>query len=235
MSIPARRFAAAILRNPYYSGAAKFFGSHAAALAKALPMLRPYPGMYLEALTEDQWVPLVEAVAGLSDMKPGAERELAALVPPLRGAELEEWHAAWESVKHQAHRDAQHEVELVVNQLEAAGSPLHHRLRSEWGLPPEGDATIRQSEFDDAQERARQNPATFEAPGPEELGAVGPGSFVKVCCGDERFWTLVTRREGDRIWAKVNNDLAFTNLHGLRDGDEVQYETRHAYNTNPPQ
>lgn len=90
----------------------------------------------------------------------------------------------------------------------------------------------------DAQELARCYPDTFEAPNLEELEALQPGNFVKVCVEaigpdgksgpGERFWVELTK-VGETLTGTINNDLVFTDLHGLVLGDELCFERRHVY------
>jgi hypothetical protein len=74
-------------------------------------------------------------------------------------------------------------------------------------------------ELANAQERHRQHPDTFAVPAPQWLRAITVGDNVKVCAGRERFWCVVTEREGDQITAQVNNQLVLTHEHGLVAGD----------------
>ena len=76
----------------------------------------------------------------------------------------------------------------------------------------------------DAQEMSRRNPDTFGAPAVTELEVLAPGYLVKVCNGNERFWTEVKHMDGEKIYATVGNDTEQF-PHGLC----VQFEKRHAY------
>lgn len=62
--------------------------------------------------------------------------------------------------------------------------------------------------FLDAQERHKRYPETFECPSQSDVYSIKKGDFVKVCTGNERFWTLILKisKEGV-ITAKVDNDL----------------------------
>ncbi|EAO3414764.1 hypothetical protein E3L83_19515 [Salmonella enterica] len=84
-------------------------------------------------------------------------------------------------------------------------------------------------EFTDAQEMAIRHPATFEAPDKIELDCIMPGSHVKICAGDERFWVLVTAVTREAITGTIDNDLVRTAIHGLRYNDTVSFERRHVY------
>lgn len=84
-------------------------------------------------------------------------------------------------------------------------------------------------DFADAQEMHRANPITFEAPTQEELDALVPEMFVKVCAGRERFWAIIQKIEGDKITAIIDNILVCSDLHGLYFRDEIEFEKRHVY------
>lgn len=86
-----------------------------------------------------------------------------------------------------------------------------------------------QAPFRDAQAMARAHPLTFEVPEPERLAALRAGDFVKVCASNERFWVVLTARYGDGLVGKVNNDLIWTDDHGLSCDDEVRFTTDHVY------
>lgn len=83
--------------------------------------------------------------------------------------------------------------------------------------------------FTDAQHMAKLYPATFEAPTAAELASIRPGSLIKICAGDERFWVKVTQRAGDQLAGTVDNDLIRTDRHGLTLGNSVSFEARHVY------
>jgi hypothetical protein len=84
--------------------------------------------------------------------------------------------------------------------------------------------------FTDAQAMATMYPATFEAPTTAELASIQPGSLVKICAREaERFWVQVTTRTGNHLSGRVDNDLVYTERHGLTLGDTVTFETRHVY------
>lgn len=81
----------------------------------------------------------------------------------------------------------------------------------------------------DAQKMRKMHPATFKAPSPRELDTVHPGSVVKICAGNERFWVIVTDVQGFRLQGTVDNDLVHSNVHQLKYGDVVSFELRHIY------
>lgn len=51
-----------------------------------------------------------------------------------------------------------------------------------------------------------------------------PGDFVKIRREGERFWLIVQSIEGESITAVVNNNLVFTDKHGLQVGDVVKFD-----------
>jgi hypothetical protein len=55
------------------------------------------------------------------------------------------------------------------------------------------------------------------------------GTGVRVRAGHETFWTIVTKKDGDDIEAVVDNVLSCVDDHGLHQGDEVEFQTRHVY------
>jgi hypothetical protein len=85
------------------------------------------------------------------------------------------------------------------------------------------------STFMNAQLMAKKHPKTFEAPTIGELNGIGIGSTVKVSIGNERFWVIVETVKGQRITAKVDNDLVFTDTHGLKLGDTISFFKRNVY------
>lgn len=82
-------------------------------------------------------------------------------------------------------------------------------------------------EFQDAQQLAKEHPDTFEVPYDATLNAIEVGDVVKVCDGEERFWTVVKGIDGDTITAEVNNNLIGEQPYNY--GDLIQYEHRHIY------
>jgi len=82
--------------------------------------------------------------------------------------------------------------------------------------------------FVDAQAMAASHPDTFEAPTPQELAALAVGDVVKVCDGNERFWTVIKeRKDADIIVAAVDNKLVGGQAFDL--GDLVQFKTCNIY------
>jgi len=83
--------------------------------------------------------------------------------------------------------------------------------------------------FVNAQNMKKKHPTTFKAPPARALAKVDTGDLVKICTSGERFWVVVTRREGGCIWGKVNNDLIMTEKHGLKLGSIVRFKPHHIY------
>lgn len=84
-------------------------------------------------------------------------------------------------------------------------------------------------EFTDAQQLMADHPDTFRAPPLSTVLNVGVGDIVKVCAGRERFWVEIAAIDGAEIIGWVDNDLYFTDEHGLEYDDEVVFEHRHIY------
>jgi hypothetical protein len=94
--------------------------------------------------------------------------------------------------------------------------------------------------FKSARTLSHLYPDQFDVPAQDRLDTVGPGSGVKVCAVDpmsanqletdgERFWVLVTERNGDRLVGRVENHLLATNEHGVSYGDRVEFSLEHIY------
>lgn len=84
-------------------------------------------------------------------------------------------------------------------------------------------------EFNDAQQMAVDHPETFFVPAQAVLDAIAVGDTVKVCDGQERFWTRVTAVDAETgvITAEVNNKLIGDQPYNL--GDLVTYSKQHVY------
>lgn len=92
--------------------------------------------------------------------------------------------------------------------------------------------------FNDAQKMSILYPKTFEAPSMEDLNNLKIGDHVKVSVvilhrrggmpESERFWTTITKIEGDLITAKVSNDLLYVNL---KFGQEITFNKTSIYST----
>ena len=48
------------------------------------------------------------------------------------------------------------------------------------------------------------------------------GDFVKISRGGERFWVILSKI-GSECVGTVDNDLIFTNAHGIKLGDTVRF------------
>jgi len=83
--------------------------------------------------------------------------------------------------------------------------------------------------FEDAQRLQKQHPTTFEAPSLSELSGLRVGQFIKVCTEGERFWVKLEAIEEDKLFGRVDNELVFTERHGLRYNDKVTVQKRHVY------
>lgn len=87
----------------------------------------------------------------------------------------------------------------------------------------------------DAQKRNQENPRTFPVPSREILASVGRGSIVKIGVEfkkfgnitGERFWVYVTEIGAGTFKGKVNNDLVYTPMHGLKLNDMVSFDAKH--------
>lgn len=82
-------------------------------------------------------------------------------------------------------------------------------------------------EWVDAQEKHRQHPDTFDVPSEEELAKIDVGFTVKVCNGQERFWTEVVELLEDGLLVRVDNNLV--NDRGYNFGDILRIEKKHIY------
>lgn len=82
-------------------------------------------------------------------------------------------------------------------------------------------------ELNDAQKLAKKHPNTFEAPTQEQLNSIEIGDTVKICDGEERFWTIVKELKEDHIVAEVNNKLIGDQEYNL--GDLIQFTKNNIY------
>ena len=96
------------------------------------------------------------------------------------------------------------------------------------------------AELIDVRARHRVQPETFDLPSERRIQEVAPGALVKigvtfppnrVGIDGERFWVEVTRRDGDRLVGRIDNDLFNTDDHGLRLHDEVAFHVGHILDT----
>ena len=91
---------------------------------------------------------------------------------------------------------------------------------------------IRGLPFVNAQKMRERHPETFEAPSYEELTAIKPGDYLKVCLNEERFWTKVVSISRDAIIATVENDLVINNLPC---DTLVEFHKHHIFTTHLPE
>lgn len=81
-------------------------------------------------------------------------------------------------------------------------------------------------------------PTTFEAPSLQDLEALKPDSLIKIHLEflgrdqppvqGERFWVKLTD-VGENLTGLIDNELVFTDLHGLELSDQITFERRHVY------
>lgn len=81
----------------------------------------------------------------------------------------------------------------------------------------------------DAQQMHSENPESFEVPAHRELDALGRDCVVKICVGNERFWTKIIHVDGEKITAIIQNDLLNTDQHGLNYNDVIEFEKKNVY------
>lgn len=76
---------------------------------------------------------------------------------------------------------------------------------------------------------------TWRFPSARLIDSIGPRSLVKIAARipsqreiyeAERFWVVVTRRAGNTMWGRVNNELFFTRWHKLKFGSLVRFQTK---------
>ena len=83
--------------------------------------------------------------------------------------------------------------------------------------------------FIDAQKMAKENPETFYAPSSTELDKIKKGNSVKIAISKERFWVTVVFVNNNKITGTIDNDLIFTDEHGLQFEDEIEFEKKNIY------
>jgi len=90
----------------------------------------------------------------------------------------------------------------------------------------------------DAQQMREKYPDTFGAPSKEQIADLTEGSCAKMCVGRERFWVKVAtidKADPDpfrwKFKGPIDNDLVFTDEHGLSCDDSIEFEGRHIYDT----
>ena len=83
--------------------------------------------------------------------------------------------------------------------------------------------------FVDAQKMHKKYPKTFAIPAKKELAKLKIGDLVKVATSGERFWTKITKINGGKIFAKVDNQLINTDSHGLELFDLINFEKKNIH------
>jgi uncharacterized protein YegJ (DUF2314 family) len=94
--------------------------------------------------------------------------------------------------------------------------------------------------LEDAQQRHRENPDTFEIPSEQELEKLAPSWFAKLIFKInlpddepvERMWVLIKERNGDRFVGGLENDPVSTDA--LKSGERVEFELRHIIDVMSP-
>lgn len=81
--------------------------------------------------------------------------------------------------------------------------------------------------FVNAEEMARDYPKSFFVP--EARHRIRNGDAVKVCCGGERFWTIVKSVKDGIITAEVNNVLVCEENEALELGTLIQFAPCNVY------
>jgi len=80
----------------------------------------------------------------------------------------------------------------------------------------------------DAQAMARQHPDNFRVPSPHELAMIVPGTYVKVCRAQERFWIQIRGGNGKYLFGLVDFPLVDERNDDVP-GGLVRIEHRHIY------
>jgi len=82
--------------------------------------------------------------------------------------------------------------------------------------------------FEDAQALSKEH-ENFEAPTLEDLADVKVGDTVKVCMSPERFWAEITKVDGEKLEARVDNNLFHGDEFGFDFNDTIKFEKRNIY------
>ena len=86
--------------------------------------------------------------------------------------------------------------------------------------------------------RAMKNafPHSFSLPSAEQLASITPGTFLKVCANDERFWVCVLAVDGDTIDGRIDNEMIRPlNRAMFKCGDAIRLHPRHVLDVQSPQ
>lgn len=80
--------------------------------------------------------------------------------------------------------------------------------------------------FMNAKEMHAMHPDTFSVPSDSEINALKPGSIVKVCCNNERFWVQLTEVDtaSSQLKGVVNNELVAPENSHLSLGTEIEFK-----------
>ena len=91
-------------------------------------------------------------------------------------------------------------------------------------------ATDISAQLVNAQELHLQHPESFEIPCPDELKALAPYDFVKICNGKERFWVKITDVDvlGNNLTGIIDNKLIDEYIE-YNYGDMVSFRKCHVY------
>jgi hypothetical protein len=79
-----------------------------------------------------------------------------------------------------------------------------------------------------AAQMARQYPDTFGRPPKSELDKLQRGDFAKVSDNQERFWVIITQRDGDIFTGKIDNHVGLGGQ-PYRCGDLIRFSTDNIY------
>ena len=91
------------------------------------------------------------------------------------------------------------------------------------------------SKLADAQTMHREHPETFDAPDAQELAAIKPGDWVKICREGERFWCKVVGAKGKYLIGAVDAPLVNSGNADINEpGKLVRFECRRVYTIMPP-
>jgi len=86
-----------------------------------------------------------------------------------------------------------------------------------------------QTELVNAKYMSEQYPETFDVPSDTELNNLKSGDLVKICVNRERFWVEIISINQDKILTRIDNDLIFTDEHGLSLNDELTISKHNIY------
>jgi hypothetical protein len=70
-------------------------------------------------------------------------------------------------------------------------------------------------------------PNKYRIPTKEDLYKLKVGDSVKVCVENECFWVEITELSKKLVTGRVDNDMVFTDEHGLKYNDTVNFAKKH--------